>query len=143
MAPNRVGPAWVVVTSPDDMDMQLRHQIADPGDVDLGIGQLLRQVIRDPLAIGQHPIALWDGQIQQIGQLRLGNQDEPRHQGIAVEQQVALGQLTKPMTISQELRVEGEGMHGELGRADVGSPDPPAAVTEWCLTFPRPLWITL
>lgn len=84
----------------NDMDVQLGHQITDPGHVDLGIGQHLRQVIRDPFAIGQYPIALWDGQIQQIGQLRLGNQDEPGHPGIAVEQQVALGQLTKPMTIS-------------------------------------------
>jgi hypothetical protein len=96
------------------VDVQLGHQIADPGDVDLGTGQHPRQVIRDPLAIGQYPMALEDGEIQQIAQIGLGDQDEPGHLSVAVEQQVAMGQFAERVTVDQELRVEGEGVHEAL-----------------------------
>ncbi len=85
MAPYGLGPARVILTPPDDMDVQLGHQIADPGDVDPGVVSCPPEVIRDTLAIHQHSIALGYGQIQQIGQFRLGDQDEPGHLCIAVE----------------------------------------------------------
>jgi hypothetical protein len=95
------------------MDVELWDQIPDPGDVDPGIAQGA-QGVRNARAIGQNRVPVRGRQIQEIGQIGFGDQDEPGHGAVAMQQQVGRGQAPEPMTVGPELGMEGEGRHDDL-----------------------------
>lgn len=85
MSPDRPWPAGIPGSASDDVNVQLRHQVADPGDVDPGIAQGARQMFGDVPAVVQHGLALRGRQHEKIGQIRLGHQDQPGQGGIALQ----------------------------------------------------------
>ena len=103
IAPDRLRPAGVLAVAPDNVQMHLRHDIAQPGEVDLGVALHLLQPVRQQLAVSEHLLQLWGRQVQQIRHPGIRHQDEPVQVGIARQQQLAAGHRSQLMAVRQQL----------------------------------------
>ncbi len=81
------------------MQMELGHQIADGGEVDPGESQLFGNKTGDGSAfLDDSPTGL-RGQLEKVGQVGFGNQNEPRDEGVFVQQQMAAGETSQQVAV--------------------------------------------
>lgn len=88
VTPDRLGPAGIARPATDDMHMELRDQVADPGDIDSLAATRRGQPVRHPLAVGEHRIPPILGKVQQIGAVGLRDQNQPGDGSVLVRQQM-------------------------------------------------------
>lgn len=111
MSPHRLRPAGITWMATDDMQVQLRNQIANRGEVDPGEAWFLANVRGNPHTFVDQGAAQWFGQVEKVQHRRFRYQDEPAHRCVAMQQQVAVGEPAQRPGIGGEPGVQQECGH--------------------------------
>jgi hypothetical protein len=113
ITPHRPGPAGVGHTATDDVQMQLRDEISQCGEIDFCAVEMLFNKACDHGALLHDLIACRGRQVQQVGDVCFGYQYEPRYQRVPVQQYVTLLQLPQRMGIGKQMLMDYELRQGK------------------------------
>ena len=108
ISPHGRRPARIVFTAADDVEMKLRHDVTDGGEIDFLVTEAALNEARNRCGFVYRGVSQAVGQIQQIRNLGLRHEDKPRQNRISMQQNVAQVKFAEAVTIGQKLRVNDE-----------------------------------
>jgi len=91
--------------------MHLRHDIAEGGEVDLGIVHLCLNETRYGFGLLHHVRSLRFFQVEQVSNIRFRDEDKPGYRGVTMQQEMAALQYSQAVTVGEKLFVDLEISH--------------------------------
>ena len=91
--------------------MHLRHDIAEDGEVDLGIVHLCLNETRYRFGLLHHVRPLRFFQIEQVSNIGFRDEDKPGYRGVSMQQEMTALQPSQAMTVGEQLFVDLEISH--------------------------------
>ena len=121
MPPHWRRPAGIVWFSANDMQMQLRHDVADGGEVYFCVAEMMLNELPHHRGFVYGGSSLRIGKIEQVRSLAFRHENKPGQHAILVEQDMAESEPSQPMTVGEQLGVNFKSRQGLGPRGGITS----------------------